>query len=144
MTNANTKTSARSANPDATQPFRDMAETGAKQSKETLEKIGAATTEMAEGVANCCSSALQGIQDYNSKLGQFTQANTKSAFEFVQSLAAVKTPTEFVEVSTEHAKHQLAMMAEQSKELAEITHRVTLTAAEPLKASLYKVFSRAA
>ena len=44
----NTKTtSARSANTDATQQLRDMAETGAKQSKEAFEKIGAATTEAA-------------------------------------------------------------------------------------------------
>jgi phasin len=124
--------------------LRDMAESGAKQSKETFEKIGAATTEVAEAMTNCCSTALKGMQDYNSKLAEFTQTNAKSVVEFVQRLAAVKTPSEFVQVSTEHAKHQLETMTEQAKELAELTQQVTLTSAEPLKTGLAKAFNRAA
>lgn len=143
--NTNTKTtSVRSPNTDATQQFREVTETGAKQSKETFEKIGAATTEAAEVMANVCSTALKGLQDYNSKLAEFTQTNTKSAFEFVQSLAGVKSPSEFVQVSTEHAKHQLETIAEQTKQLAELTQQVTLTTAEPIKTGFAKVFSRAA
>ena len=143
--NTNTKTtSVRSPNTDATQQFREVTETGAKQSKETFEKIGAATTEAAEVMTNVCSTALKGLQDYNSKLAEFTQTNTKSAFEFVQSLAGVKSPSEFVQVSTEHAKHQLETIAEQTKQLAELTQQVTLTTAEPIKTGFAKVFSRAA
>ena len=143
--NPSTKaTSTRSASADAPQQLREMAETGAKHSKETIEKIGAATTEVAEAMTNCCSTALKGMQDYNSKLAEFTQANTKSAFEFVQSLAGVKSPSEFVQVSTEHAKYQLETMTEQARELAALTQKVTLTTAEPIKTGLAKVFNRAA
>ena len=144
MNTNNKTTSARSPNTDAQQQFRDVAESGAKQSKETFEKIGAATTEAAEVMTNFCSTALKGLQDYNSKLAEFTQTNTKSAFEFAQSLAGVKSPSEFVQLSTEHAKHQLETIAEQTKQLAELTHQVTLTTAEPLKTGFAKVFSRAA
>jgi phasin len=137
-------TSPRSASTDAPQQLREMAETGAKQSKETIEKIGAATTEVAEAMTNCCSTALKGMQDYNSKLAEFTQANAKSTVEFVQNLAAVKTPSEFIQVSTDHAKHQLETMTGQVKDLVEITQRITVTTAEPLKAGFVKVFNRAA
>jgi len=144
-TTTNTKTtSARSATTDVPQQMRDVAETGAKHSKEAFDKIGAATTEVTEAVTNCCSTALKGIQEYNSKFAEFTQTNTKSNFEFMQSLVAVKSPTEFVQLSTEHAKHQLEAMAEQAKELAELTQQVTLTTAEPLKTGFAKAFSRAA
>ena len=143
-TNDPKPTSVRSPNSDAPQQLRDMAETGAKQSKETFEKIGAATTEVAEVMTNCCSTALKGMQDYNSKLAEFTQTNAKSAVEFVQRLAGVKSPSEFIQISTEHAKHQLETMTEQTKQLAELTQQVTLTTAEPLKTGLAKVFSRAA
>jgi phasin len=144
-TNPNTKTApARSASADAPQQLREMAETGAKQSKETFEKIGAATTEMAEVMTNCCSTALKGMQDYNSKVAEFTQANAKSTVEFVQSLAGVKSPTEFIQISTEHAKRQLETMTEQAKELAELTQQVTLTTTEPFKTGLAKAFNRAA
>ena len=135
---------ARSPSADAPQQLREMAETGAKQSKETLEKMNAATTDAAEMMTNCASTALKGIQEYNSKLAEFTQANTKSAVEFVQSLAGVKSPAEFVQVSTEHAKHQLETMTEQAKELAALTQQVTLTTTEPIKTGLAKVFNRAA
>jgi len=143
--NTNPKpTPARSPSADAPQQLREMAETGAKQSKETLEKMSAATTDAAEMMTNCASTALKGIQEYNSKLAEFTQANTKSAVEFVQSLAGVKSPSEFVQVSTEHAKHQLETMTEQARELAALSQKVTLTTAEPIKTGLAKVFNRAA
>ena len=143
--NTNTKpTPARSPSTDAPQQLRGMAEASAKQSKETFEKIGAATTEAAEMMTNCASTALKGMQEYNSKLAEFTQANTKSAVEFVQSLAGVKSPSEFVQISTEHTKHQLETMTEQLKELAALSQQVTLTTAEPIKAGMAKVFNRAA
>jgi phasin len=140
----NKTASAHSTNTDAARQLRDMAETGAKQSKEVFEKVGAATTETAEAMTNCCSTALKGIQDYNSKLVEFAQANTKSTWEFVQSLAGAKLPSELVRVSTEHARHQLETMAEQTKQLASLTQHVTLATAEPLKAGLVKAFSLAA
>jgi len=141
-----TKTaSPRSTKTEASQQFRDMAETGAKQSKEALTKIGAATNEAAEVMTNCCSTALEGIRDYNNKVVEFTQANTTSAFEFVQSLAGVKSPSEFVQVLNEHARLQLETMAEQTKQLATLTQHVALTAAEEsLNTSFARAFNRAA
>jgi phasin len=144
MNTNKTTSAARSPNLDAPQHLRDAAESGAKQSKETFEKIGVATTEAAEVMTNFCSTALKGLQDYNSKLAEFTQTNTKSAFEFAQNLAGVKSPSEFVQLSTDHAKHQIETMTEQTKQLAELTQQVTLTATEPLKTGFAKVFSRAA
>ena len=143
--NTNPKpTPARSPSTDAPQQLREMAETSAKQSKETLERIGAATTDATEMMTNCASTALKGMQEYNSKLAEFTQANTTSAVEFLQTLAAVKSPSEFVQVSTEHTKLQLETMTEQARELAALTQKVTLTTAEPIKTGLAKVFNRAA
>ena len=137
--NTNTKTTT-----DAMQQVRAMAEAGAKQSKEAFEKIGASTTEAAEAMTNCCSTAFKGIQDYNGKLIEFTQANTKSVLEFVQSLAGVKSPSEFAQVSTEYARQRLETIAEQTKQLAELTQHLTLATAEPLKSGFANVLNRAA
>ena len=95
--NTNPKTtSARSPSPDAPQQLREMAETSAKQSKETLEKMSAATTEAAEMMTNCASTALKGMQDYSSKVAEFTQTNTKSAVwgSTVFVLAKLSGPSE--------------------------------------------------
>ena len=129
---------------NATQQLRGMAEAGANQSKEAIEKINAAATEAVEVVTNCCSTALKGMQEYNNKLVEFSQANTKSALEFTQSLAGVKSPTEFIQVSTEHARHQIETMTEQTNQLATLTRQLTLTTVEPLKSGFAKALSRAA
>jgi len=138
--NATEKT--KSAN--VTQQLRDMTGTGAERSREAFETMGAATTEVADIMKNCCSTALKGMQDYNSKIAEFTQANTKFYVEFVQKLAGVKSPSEFFEVSTNHGRSHLETLAEQTKQLAALAQEVTLATTEPLKASFAKAYDRAA
>ena len=84
------------------------------------------------------------MQDYNSKLIEFSQANTTSYVEFVQKLAGVKSPSEFVEVSTDHGRYQLETMGDQAKQLAELAQKVTLATAEPLKTGFAKTYNHAA
>ena len=67
----NTTAKPKSAN--VTQQFRDVTDTSAERSKEVFETIGAATTEAAEVMTTCCSTALKGMQDYNSKVLEFAQ-----------------------------------------------------------------------
>ena len=129
---------------NVTQQLRDTTESGAERPREVFETIGSATTEAAEVMKSCCSTALQGMQDYNSKVVEFTQANTKSYVEFVQKLAGVKSPSEFIEVSTNHGRYQLETVAEQAKQLAELAQKVTLATAEPLKTGFAKTYNHAA
>ena len=72
--------------------FREMAEKGAAQSKEALEKMSSPTGRAAEVMQNCYSAAVKGMQDYNNKLLEFTHANTKTAFDFAQRMSSVKSP----------------------------------------------------
>ena len=139
-----TNTKQKSANTNTTQKVRDMTEGGAERSREVLESIGAATTGVAEVMKNCCSTALKGMQDYNSKVVEFTHANTKSYVEFVQKLAGVKSPSEFIEVTTDHGRYQLETVAEQAKQLAELTQKVTLATGEPFKTGFAKAYNHAA
>ncbi len=129
---------------NVTQQLRDTTDTGAERSREVFETIGAATTDAAEVMKNCCSTALKGMQDYNNKVVEFTQANTKSYVEFVQKLAGVKSPSEFIEVSTNHGRYQLETVADQAKQLAELAQKVTLATAEPLKTGFAKTYNHAA
>ena len=140
----NTNTKPKSPNTDASQHLRDMTETGAQQSKAVFEKIAVATNEAAEVMTNCCSTALNGMQEYNSKLIEFTQANAKSHVEFLQKLVGVKSPTEFLELSTGRNRSQLERLADQAKRLTELTKHVALATAEPVKTGLAKVYDRAA
>ena len=59
---------------DAPPAFREMAEKGATQSKEAFDKLGAASTDVANNIKTCYSTAVRGAQEYNNKVIEFTQA----------------------------------------------------------------------
>ena len=123
---------------DATEQFRDMTEKGATQSKEAFEKMSAATAQTADVMKNCYSTAVKGIQDYNSKLIEFTDANTKSVFDFAQRMSGVKSPSEFFQLSTDLAQQQLETLTKQTQQLAALAQQVSLATTEPLKTGLTK------
>jgi phasin len=127
---------------DATQAFRSMTEAGSTQAKEAFEKMSAATTEATALIKDSCSTAAKGAQDYNTKFIEFAKANTEAAFDFAQKLWGVKSPSDFIELSTEHSRKQFETLTEQSKELAALAQKVTLATAEPLKTGVTKAFSR--
>jgi phasin len=129
---------------DAPQAFCAMAETGTAQAKEAYEKMNAATAEATDLIRKSCSTAVEGAQLYNSKLLEFAQTNLKVAFDFAQKLLAVKSPSEFMKLSTEHARQQIEILSGQTKELAALGRKVTLATAEPLKTGITKTFSHAA
>ena len=115
-----------------------MTEKGATQSKEVFERMSAATAQTADAMKNCFSTAVKGIQDYNSKLIEFTDVNTKSVFDFAQRMSGVKSPSEFFQLSAELAQQQLGTLTEQTQQLAALAQRVTLATTEPLKTGFTK------
>jgi phasin len=129
---------------DAQQGFREITEKGTAQAKETYEKMCAATTEAADVIKNSYSTAVKGLQDYNNKIIEFTHANANAAFDFVQKMSGVKSPTEFVELWTDHARKQVETLTEQSKQLAALAQKATRASAEPLKTGVANPFKIAA
>ena len=146
MLDARTKTTttkpASSPKMDATPAFRATAENGSAQAKEAFEKMSAATAEATDLIKNSFSTAVKGAQDYNAKVIEFVQTNTKATVDFVQKLSGVKSPSEFIELSTDHSRTQFETLTEQTKELAALAQKVTLANVEPLKAGVTKAFSQ--
>jgi hypothetical protein len=52
----------------------------------------------------------------------------------------VKSPSEFFEVSTEHARTLFEVLSEQSKELVALGQKVIIESAKPLKEGAAKMF----
>ena len=145
MLDSTTKTTKPTSSPklDATQAIRATTEKGTAQAKEAFEKMSAATAETADLIKESYSTAVKGAQDYNNKVIEFAQANTKAALDFVQKLSGVKSPSDFIELSTDHSREQFETLTEQTKELAALAQKVTLAAVEPLKTGASKAFSQA-
>ena len=140
MTNAPHATAGPSRR-DATQAFPGN---GSAQAKEAFEKMSAATGEAADLIKSSYSKGIKGAQDYNNKVLEFAQTNTEAAFGFAQKLSDVKSPSDFIELSTEHSRKQYETLTEQTKELAALAQRVTLATAEPLRTGVSKAFSQLA
>jgi hypothetical protein len=100
------------------QQHRDTMEKSAEKFQRSVRNNRRATNEAANVVKICYSTALKGMQDYNSKVVEFTQANTKSYVEFVfNGWLARSAASEFIELCNDHARTQLVTMTEQPKHL---------------------------
>lgn len=128
----------------APQAFAEMAEKGNAQAREAYEKASAGAAEAGDLLKNCCATAVRGAQDYNNKFMEFAHANSNSAFDFIQKLYDLKSPSEFVELSTEHSRKQFETLSEQSKQLAALAQKATSATAEPVKAAMTKAFNYSA
>jgi len=112
------------------------------QAREGFEKMSSAAVEAAALIKSSCSTVVKGAQDYNNKVIEFAQINTVVAFDFAQKLSGVKSPSDFVELSTEHSRKQFETLTEQTKELSALAQKVTLATAEPIKTGVTKAFSQ--
>ena len=147
MLDSTTKTTttkpASSPRTDALKAYRATAESGSAQAKEAFEKVSAATAEATNLIKSSFSTAVKGAQDYNTKFIEFAQTNAEAARDFVQKLSSVKSPSDFIELSTNHSREQFETLTEQTKELAALAQKVTLATVEPLKAGVTKALGQA-
>ncbi|MFY9785205.1 MAG: phasin family protein [Pseudolabrys sp.] len=109
---------------------------------QAFRATGAATAETTTLMKDSYSAAVKGAQDYNTKFIEFARANTEAAFEFVQKLSSVKSPSEFFELSTIHSREQFETLGGQAKELTALAQKITLATAEPIKTGANKTFSQ--
>jgi len=94
-----------------------------------------ATPQTTDLIKGSYSTAVKGARDYNNKLLEFAQTNSDTAFEFAKRLLDVKSPSEFIELSTERARKQFATLTEQTKELAALAQKATSATTEPSRRS---------
>jgi phasin len=122
--------------------FRETAEKGVAHAKDTYEKAKVATGQATDILKDTYATAAKGATEYNLKIIEIARANTNSAFEHAQQLLSVKSPSEFVELSTAQARKQFDTMIAQTKELTELAQKVTTKITEPLKAGVTMAFNK--
>ena len=111
---------------DAPEALRDLAEKGAAQAKENLEKMSAAAGETTDFLKQSYTTTVKGAQDYNTKVLEFTNANITAAVEQATKLMSVKSPMEFFALSNDYAKRQFEILTRQAQELAAIVQNMTM------------------
>jgi hypothetical protein len=69
-------------------------------------------------------SAVQVGGDYNAKMMEFAAANTHAAFEYFRKLHGAKSPSEAIELTTNHMREQTEILTAQAKQLAEMAQKL--------------------
>jgi phasin len=128
-------------NMEMPEAFREMSEKSVAHAKDTYEKAQAAAGQATDLLKSTYATAAKCATDYNLKVLEIARTNTSTAFDYAQKLLGVKSLSEFVELSTEHARKQCEAMTAQTKELAELAQRATTEIAEPLKTGMTKAFN---
>jgi phasin len=121
--------------------YEEIAEKGVAQAKDTYEKTKVAAEQATDLLRETYATAAKGATDYGLKVIEIARTNTDTAFEHVQELMGVKSPAEFVTLSTAHARKQLDTMITQTKELAVLAQKVSIEITGPLKAGVTKAFN---
>src|SRR2546423_12615097 len=124
--------------------FREFAEKGVAQTKEAYEKFKATAEENTEILESVYTTASKGATAYGLKTIEVARANTDAMFDYVEALFGVKSPSEFVELSTKHAREQFETLTGQGKELAGLAQKVATDTAEPIKSRVAKAMKKGA
>src|SRR6202051_2777367 len=77
--------------------FREFAERGVAQAKDTYEKMKAAAEEATDVLETTYSTATKGAADYGLKVIETTRVNNNAAFDFYGELITAKTLSEVIE-----------------------------------------------
>jgi hypothetical protein len=101
--------------------FREITDKGVAQG--TLREGAVASEEAADPIKTPCDRC-KATTDYNLKFIEIFRTNTRAAFDYAHELLGVKSPSEFIELSTAHARKQYDIVSAQNKELCALSQKV--------------------
>jgi phasin len=122
--------------------FREMAEKGVEQTRDAYAKAKVVSEEAVDLLQNTYEAAANRATDYNRKLIEITRANTRAAFDYVHELLSVKSPSEFIQVSTAQMRKQFEIVSNQNKELCALAQEIATEAAGTIKTSVSKAVNK--
>jgi phasin len=123
--------------------FRDMAEKGVEQTRDTYAKARVASEKAADLLENTYEAAAKRTTDYNRKLIEMTRTNTRAAFDCIHELLGAKSPSEFIELSTAQMRKQFEIVSAQNKEFCALAQEMATEAAGTVKTGVSKAFNKA-
>jgi phasin family protein len=131
---------------NAARNFAQKASTDIKEAtsdiRDTWENSKTTAREATKAMEQSYVTASKGAVDFNLKLIDIAQDNMNAAFEFARQVSHVKSPSEFLEVSTTHARKQFEKLSAQSQELAGLAQKGMTEAAQTLQTGVAKISKR--
>ncbi len=126
------------------QAAKEFAQQGAEYSKNLTEKSEAVAGAATKSLQQTYSTAASGAADFNVQWIEMIRVNTNASLDFARELTAVKSPSEFLELSTTHTRKQFENFAQQAQQLAGLAQKATTDAIKPIQENMKSVFDKAA
>jgi phasin len=104
--------------------FREITDKGVAHARDACAKAKVASEEAADLCKNTYATVANAATDYNLKLIEIFRTNTRAAFDHVHELLGVKSPSEFIELSTAHLRKQYDIVSAQDKDLCALSQKV--------------------
>ena len=123
--------------------FREITDKGVAHARDACAKAKVASEEAADLFKNTYATVANAATDYNLKLIEIFRTNTRAAFDHVHELLGVKSPSEFIELSTAHVRKQYDIVSAQNKELCALAQKVATEAPEPSGPGVSEAFNKA-
>jgi phasin len=122
--------------------FQAMAEEGVQKTREVYYKATAVAKDSAKVVEDVMIASQAGAKAIGEKILHNTTVNTEAAFDAAQAIARAKTLPEMVRLQADFLQQQFAVAGAQSKELFELSARVTKQTFETVNAAAAKSFEQ--
>ena len=129
-------------NMEMPEALREMAEKSVENTRDAYAKAKIASEEAADLFANTYKVAAKLATGYNHKLIEIARTNTRAAFDYAHELLGLKSPAEFIELSTGQIRKQFETVSAQNKELCTLAQEMATEAAGTIKTSLSKTLNK--
>jgi len=87
-------------------------------------------------------ATAEATRDYRAKAFELMTANVKAYLEYPKKLRKLRTPFEFIELSTTHARKQFELAMSQTAALGALSRSFTMASAERMSAGIEKIFGQ--
>jgi Phasin protein len=85
-------------------------------------------------------TTAEAAQEYRAKALELMTANVKANLDYANKLGKLRTPLEFIELSTTHARKQFELIISQTAALGALSRSLTKASAERMSAGIETVF----
>jgi phasin len=130
-------------NMEMPEALREMAEKGVATTRDAYAKAKVASEEASDLLKNAYETGAKRATDYNLKLFDIARTNTRAAFDYAHELMGVKSPSEFIELSTAQMRKQFDIVSAQNRELYALAQEIATEAAGTVKTGVSQAFSKA-
>ena len=96
------------------------------------ENVAAQLANAANIYGGAFAGSMKAVQDYQTKLLHFFQANAEANMALAQKLMTTRSPSDYIETVSSHMRERAAAIGDQAKELAALGQEAAKKAMDSL------------